>query len=353
MLHDSAASVPVSRQGKKSGAGKMKILAVDDDPLLLELLETTLIGAGFPDVEIANCADQAMERIADAVTPFECILLDIQMPGTDGIDLCAKIRTMYQYKTTPILMITAMTERSFVERAFAAGANDYVSKPFDPFELVTRLRLAGETVRQQRVVADKVFALKNLRNAFEEKSRFLPETPVMIDDVTGVVEYLVLENYVLQLSRGEAFQTTAFAFRIEEFDAIYAQSSPSEMYLTLTDVAEAIANQLKRSSYLMSYAGSGIFVCVTRRNAPCLQEDLRQFAQFTIDEMDLTYDDGRPCQVTLALGEPQAKSRLFGGGATDILHNAIEAAKRARSDQPGHVPTLAAPGQARLGVNLG
>ncbi|KKL11123.1 hypothetical protein LCGC14_2548980, partial [marine sediment metagenome] len=156
----------------------MKILAVDDDSLLLELMQITLNGAGFNDVTLAQSADEALQCIAGSVVPFECILLDIQMPGTDGIELCARIRKMHQYRNTPILMITAMTERTFVERAFAAGANDYVSKPFDPFELVTRLRLAGESVRQNRVVAEKVFALKNLRNAFEEKSRFLPDSPV-------------------------------------------------------------------------------------------------------------------------------------------------------------------------------
>ncbi|KAF0676478.1 response regulator [Profundibacterium mesophilum] len=307
----------------------MRILAVDDDSLLLELMEITLQGAGYVDVDLASSADEALAQIANSVTPYECILLDIQMPGTDGIELCAHIRSLHQYKTTPILMITAMTERSFVERAFAAGANDYVSKPFDPFELVTRLRLAGETVRQNRVVAEKVFALKNLRNAVEEKSRFLPTSPVLIEDVTGVVDQVVLENYVLQLSRGEAFQTAAFAFKIREFDTIYAQSSPSEIYLTLTDVAEAIANQLKQTSFLMAYTGSGVFTCITRRNAACLTDELCQFIQYDIDEMALCYDDGRPCTVTLAMGEPQTKSRLFGGSPTDIITNAIAAVNTA------------------------
>jgi len=297
----------------------MKILAVDDDSLLLELMQITLNGAGFNDVTLAQSADEALQCIAGSVVPFECILLDIQMPGTDGIELCARIRKMHQYRNTPILMITAMTERTFVERAFAAGANDYVSKPFDPFELVTRLRLAGESVRQNRVVAEKVFALKNLRNAFEEKSRFLPDSPV------------------LQLSRGEAFQNAAFAFRIQEFDTIFSQSSPSEMYLTLTDVAEAIAGQLKRSSYLMAYSGSGIYTCITRRSAECLTEDLCHLVQMAVDDLSICYDDGRPCPITMAMSQPQTKSRLFGGSPTDIITDAIEAVKRAAA--PGRMAT--------------
>ena len=144
----------------------MKILAVDDDPLLLELLEATLAGAGYENVTLANSPREALEILQESLVPFKCILLDIQMPEMDGIELCSRIRRMQHYQTTPILMVTAMTERSFVERAFTAGANDYISKPFDPFELATRLRLAEESLQQHRMVAEKVFALQHLKREY-------------------------------------------------------------------------------------------------------------------------------------------------------------------------------------------
>lgn len=309
----------------------MKILAVDDDPLLLELLEATLCGAGYENVTLANSPLDALRILEESLVPFKCILLDIQMPEMDGIELCSRIRKLEHYQTTPILMITAMTERSFVERAFAAGANDYISKPFDPFELATRLRLAEESIQQQRIVAEKVFALQHLKREVERKSRFNPETAIPIEDVPGVVDQVELENHLLQMSRSEQYQTVAVAFQIEEFDAIYARSQPSELFLTLTDVAECIADQLKRTSFIMAYAGLGVFVCLLEKNAPVLSPELLQFAQYAVDELQLEYEDGTPCKVTLAMGEVQHKTLFFSGAPTAIVHEAIESARSVAS----------------------
>ncbi len=120
----------------------MKTLIVDDDDLVLEQLSAIMAYSGFTDVTLAGSAQDAAEVISASRTPFDCFCLDIQMPDVSGIDLCRWIRRQSDYGSTPILMITAMTDKSYVLEAFAAGAIDYITKPFDPIELITRVKLA-------------------------------------------------------------------------------------------------------------------------------------------------------------------------------------------------------------------
>jgi DNA-binding response OmpR family regulator len=124
----------------------VKILAVDDDELILELLTLILTQAGFTDVSTAVSGETAMEILNKSVDAFDCLLFDVNMPGMDGIELCKLARSMPKYDKTPILMVTAMTQKDYVERAFQAGATDYITKPFDIFALVSRLRLIKDSI---------------------------------------------------------------------------------------------------------------------------------------------------------------------------------------------------------------
>jgi len=122
----------------------MKILAVDDDTLILDLLTTVLSNTGHKGVEVSSSAPKALQMVQRSDTPFDCLLLDIQMPDMDGIELCRAIRTVPGYEETPIIMLTAMTERSYIEEAFLAGATDYITKPFDVLEISARIRVAAK-----------------------------------------------------------------------------------------------------------------------------------------------------------------------------------------------------------------
>lgn len=140
----------------------MNILAVDDDPLQLAVLSTTLVDAGLPPLWTATAA-AALAETGAAMVPFDLALRDIQMPETDGVALCQKIRALPQYRETPVIMVTAMRERGQVERTFAAGAHDYVTKPFDRLELVTRIRIADRIADARHRAAMDRGALERFR----------------------------------------------------------------------------------------------------------------------------------------------------------------------------------------------
>lgn len=120
----------------------MNILVVDDDPIVLELLTELLGRQGFKHVATALSADAAIALMDAASEAFDCFLLDVDMPGTNGIDLCGKIRRYEGYEKTPILMIAVIRHKDAIYDAFAAGASDFIMKPFDVSEIKERLHFA-------------------------------------------------------------------------------------------------------------------------------------------------------------------------------------------------------------------
>jgi DNA-binding response OmpR family regulator len=113
-----------------------KILIVDDDPQVTTLLDKILSLAGF-DTTIVNDSAQAME-VAESMLP-DFFILDLMMPQPNGFELCRMIRSNAHLINTPILIITASDDYDSKAIAYAAGANDYITKPFDQDELPQRI----------------------------------------------------------------------------------------------------------------------------------------------------------------------------------------------------------------------
>ncbi|WP_152455526.1 PleD family two-component system response regulator [Roseivivax sp. THAF40] len=120
----------------------MKILAVDDDPFIRDLLELALCQTGHRTLEYAPSGAAALELISEAYEPFSCFLLDINLPDIDGVELCKYIREMPSYEDTPIIMVSRLDHRLHLERAIIGGATDYVVKPIDRQDVITRIELA-------------------------------------------------------------------------------------------------------------------------------------------------------------------------------------------------------------------
>jgi two-component system response regulator MtrA len=110
------------------------ILVVDDDPALAEMIGIVLTGEGFT---TSFCADGAEAvDVFHRVSP-DLVLLDLMLPGLDGIEVCALIR---EESGVPIIMLTAKSDTADVVKGLESGADDYVVKPFNPKELVARIR---------------------------------------------------------------------------------------------------------------------------------------------------------------------------------------------------------------------
>jgi DNA-binding response OmpR family regulator len=112
-------------------------LVVEDDPSIRYLLGFILEQHGWTVLE-AHDGPQGVAAILDGPVT-DAVLLDIMLPGVDGLQLLDILRGVSRWKGVPVMMLTAKGDESSINRALAAGANDYLGKPFEPDDLVARL----------------------------------------------------------------------------------------------------------------------------------------------------------------------------------------------------------------------
>jgi two-component system, OmpR family, KDP operon response regulator KdpE len=111
-----------------------RILVCDDEPQILRALKVILRDAGYEAV-LASTGEEALDRAA--VKPPEAAILDLMLPDLDGVELTRRLR---EWSQMPILVLSAVGEEDRKVEALAAGADDYVTKPFGPRELIARLQ---------------------------------------------------------------------------------------------------------------------------------------------------------------------------------------------------------------------
>jgi DNA-binding response OmpR family regulator len=116
---------------------KKKILLVDDAETIL-LMEKMFLGRGTYDFVTAKDGQQAIE-MAESEQP-DLILLDVMMPKLDGFEACLRLRSSSATKSIPIIMVTTRGEGTNVEKGFENGATDYITKPIDGLELLSKVR---------------------------------------------------------------------------------------------------------------------------------------------------------------------------------------------------------------------
>ncbi len=116
-----------------AGASDRRILAVDDELQILRALKATLRAEGY---EVITAANMEEGLNAAALSPVDAAIVDLLLPDGDGIELCRRIR---EWSSMPIIVLSAVGEEDEKVRALRAGADDYVTKPFGPQELVARL----------------------------------------------------------------------------------------------------------------------------------------------------------------------------------------------------------------------
>src|SRR5512132_2387644 len=129
------------------------ILIVDDDPHIRELVGHFLGAEGF---EIAEAADGLAALAALETLKADLVILDVMMPNMDGWELCRELRASYDM---PLLMLTAKGETAQKVKGFQLGTDDYLVKPFEPVELVARVKAL---LKRYRIAMSQVVQLGEL-----------------------------------------------------------------------------------------------------------------------------------------------------------------------------------------------
>ena len=128
------------------GPAMKRVLVVEDDPDIVELISHYLENDGFA-VEALGDGAHALHRLQEEA--FDLVVLDLQLPGMDGLSLCAALRRAPRTENLPIIMLTARGDESDRIVGLEVGADDYVVKPFSPKELVARARALFRRIGRQ------------------------------------------------------------------------------------------------------------------------------------------------------------------------------------------------------------
>ena len=298
----------------------LSFLAVDDDPIFLAILSQMMVLLGYKEPKVANSGLEALSILQERHNHYDCILLDIQMPGIDGITTCQRIRQLPQHSATPIMMVTTLNGRSFVDHAFAAGATDYLTKPLEKIELSARLgmmeRLVAERWRSGSLERD----MSSLSDIPGIGFDFDDAVPLPMSDM--LIDYLALENHLLTLGRLSLYGLRAVAFQVVGASNIYYQLEPIEYLDYMADVSRAIVASLKRHSFMLSHAGSGEFVCVLDRRQSIDITEVAQDISIQLQTLRENYEDIGLSIPAVKVGTVQSSGILSSSMAKKILSRA-------------------------------
>jgi len=178
----------------------LKVLVADDSPLYRKLVKETLSGKQY-EIVLAKSGSHAMMLLSKEHFPL--VITNWMMPDMNGIELCEHIRSNPQQSYTYVIMLTGETEKSKVVRGLAAGADDYLTKPFDSGELLARVGVG------RRII--------NLQRQMESKNRLLEEL-ALTDALTGLPNRRAIEEWAPRQLSGAARHGYSFWVAMADLD---------------------------------------------------------------------------------------------------------------------------------------
>lgn len=212
------------------------ILAVDDEPANLALLQKLLRHQGYDVVEAFD-GPSAMAAVAAHRPDLVC--LDVMMPGMDGVEVCQRLRRQPEHVGLPILLLTALNRPEDKTRGLEAGANDFLSKPFDESELSARLRSLLRTKALQDRLADLL-------------GRYVS---------SSVAAEALRDPFGVSLGGERRYVTTLFA-DLRGYTALAADQPPEATLDLLNRYLTAVSDAVERQDGTVAdLLGDGVFAC--------------------------------------------------------------------------------------------
>jgi putative two-component system response regulator len=261
-----------------------KILLVDDDPAIRRLLRHLLA----PQYSVAEAVtgEQALAILADFRPNL--VMLDIMMPGIDGYETCRRLRSETAGYGLQVVMVSAKSSHEEQLRAYAAGADDYITKPFDPLVLLSRVRLHFRLRGALEAVATRERARADAPNLTTADSSARGPTQGRADDVTVLA--------LTKVAKLRDTETGEHLARIRSYAQILAEALSQEgPYAAQID--EHFLDDLYRASVLHDIGKVGIADAILLKPAPLSDEEFESMKRHTTIGADIL--------DTVAAGAPE------------------------------------------------
>jgi diguanylate cyclase (GGDEF)-like protein len=283
----------------------MAILIVDDSVDSRRLVRRFLEEDGYRDFLEADSADEALQLLRSGRAPVELVLMDLQLPGMNGIEACRRISDDPALRDTPVIVLTASNENRDLPAAFQAGAVDYLLKPLNPIELAARirstLRLKREMDQRKQREAELLDMAHKLADANLELERLSS-----LDGLTGLTNRRRFDElYVHEWKRAirVGSNLSAVLIDIDHFKAYndrYGHPAGDEC---LRRVASALRETAARPGDSVARYGGEEFVAVLADTDPAGARALAERMRAAIEKLHLEHGASpTAAHVTLSLG---------------------------------------------------
>lgn len=289
----------------------MSILIVDDEQDIRFLLEKFLNKAGYTQQHFAASTKEACEKLKQLDhSDLELILLDIMMPDKDGIEALACIKNELEMPDIPVIMVTALSDVETLERAFNAGAVDYITKPVRRVELNARVNSVINLYREKRARVKREKELEEALNQLAETNEKL-ETLATIDELTQLPNRRLL-NETLQSEWKRARRNGAYLSLIildidyfKNYNDTYGHQKGDECLRTIAGKLDEL--MLRPGDFAARYGGEEFAVILPgadRVGAVAVAERIR----VGIHDLGIPHADSSISEyVTVSLGTATVK----------------------------------------------
>lgn len=221
----------------------MKILMVEDEQEISELVAFYLNNENY-EVDTCENGQEALEKIAK--TEYSLAILDVMLPDINGFELCKKIRETYTY---PVIMLTAKGEEIDKITGLTIGADDYITKPFRPLELVARVKAQLRRATQYSGMKRNLLVVKGLELDIEKRKVFLNEEELFLTPLEFSILKLLMARKDQVVSSEELFK--------EVWGEKYYTNSNNTIMVHIRHLREKMLDTGEKHQYIQTVWGVG------------------------------------------------------------------------------------------------
>jgi len=278
-----------------------KVLLVDDDVVTVSLLSHCLQELGY---EVTAVSDGLAARRLFRIHRFPMVITDWEMPGLDGLELCREIRNLKLPSYTYIIMLTSRHERRHLIEGLSAGADDFVSKPFDPDEIRAHLHTSERILSLEAQLLDANQRLRLMNRRLRRTSRL---DPLMEIGNRMAFEEELVAFHGQAMRRGEEYGLVMCDVdHFKRFNDRFGHQKGDEI---LRQVAAGIRQSIRAQDSAFRYGGEEVLILLQGQNlerSMAAAERVRR----QVGQLEFQPDSGAPCRITVSCGVASCPQNL-------------------------------------------